>query len=437
MALFNQLLEAQRRFQLELLSKSNVVGVAVGVRNYDENTGDPDDGEMAVSVLVEQKKPLAALQDEDKVPPDLDGARTDVVEVGMIRAQVNSGSRDIWRPVVPGGVTIGHYLVTAGTFGVLVYDRYTGEPLILSNNHVLANSNDAMINDPILQPAATDGGKNPQDAVARLYRYMPLIYTDDTNSIAQPIPPIPAAPPPTTPTPNPTPTDPIIPPGVGDPTPPPTTTPAPTPNPPVTPAPPTNPSQPPSSNSGCAEFITALGTTIARLNDPDAQVIVTSKNALALAQGAAFDPINSTTIEAQQTIPENAIDAALAQPINPSMFSNQINQIGAIIGSTPPRIGMSVRKHGRTTGLTTGTITLLNATIDVGYNTSIGRRTARFTGQIMTTGMSQGGDSGSLVVDANSQQAVGLLFAGSGTVTVCTPIEQVLQALNVQLTRPS
>lgn len=431
MALFNQLLEAQRRFQLELLAKSNVVGVAVGIRNYDENGDAAGDGEMAVSVLVEQKKPLAALQDEDKVPPDLDGARTDVVEVGLIRAQqMNSGPRSGWRPVIPGGVSIGHYLVTAGTFGVLVYDRYTGEPFILSNNHVLANSNDAMINDPVLQPAATDGGDNPQDAVARLYRYMPLLYTDDTNRVAQPIPPIPAAPP-RPPTPPTNPTDPIIPPGIGDPTPqPPDNTP--TPNPPTPPTP-----SPPAGNSGCAAFITAFGTTLARLNDPDAQVVITSKSAAASSSGASFDPINSTTIQAQQIIPENAIDAALAQPLDATMFSDEILQIGAISGTAPPRIGMRVRKHGRTTGLTTGSITLLNATIDVGYNTVIGRRTARFTGQIMTTGMSQGGDSGSLIVDANSQQAVGLLFAGSGTVTVCTPIGQVLQALNVQLTRPN
>ena len=46
--------------------------------------------------------------------------------------------------------------------------------------------------------------------------------------------------------------------------------------------------------------------------------------------------------------------------------------------------------------------------------------------------MSQGGDSGSLIVELNSQTAVGLLFAGSGTATIFTPIERVLAEMNVQ-----
>jgi hypothetical protein len=52
----------------------------------------------------------------------------------------------------------------------------------------------------------------------------------------------------------------------------------------------------------------------------------------------------------------------------------------------------------------------------------------------MTTGMSAGGDSGSLIVDKNSQKAVGLLFAGSGTATIFTPIDLVLNALQVRIT---
>ncbi|RLI82922.1 MAG: hypothetical protein DRP01_09465, partial [Archaeoglobales archaeon] len=40
-----------------------------------------------------------------------------------------------WRPA-PGGVSIGHVEITAGTFGCRVFDWYTGRRLILSNNHV-------------------------------------------------------------------------------------------------------------------------------------------------------------------------------------------------------------------------------------------------------------------------------------------------------------
>ena len=56
----------------------------------------------------------------------------------------------------PGGVSIGHKDITAGTLGMLVQDKETGEILILSNNHILANSNDAKIGDRIMQPGPHD-----------------------------------------------------------------------------------------------------------------------------------------------------------------------------------------------------------------------------------------------------------------------------------------
>lgn len=53
----------------------------------------------------------------------------------------------------PGG-SIGHYNITAGTLGGFVEDddRY----YVLSNNHVLADSNDAFQGDPILEPGPSD-----------------------------------------------------------------------------------------------------------------------------------------------------------------------------------------------------------------------------------------------------------------------------------------
>ena len=66
--------------------------------------------------------------------------------------------------------------------------------------------------------------------------------------------------------------------------------------------------------------------------------------------------------------------------------------------------------------------------MDVSYGAG---RTARFEGQLVAGGMSQGGDSGSLVVDGNSNNAVGLLFAGSTSTTIFCPIEEVLNILNI------
>lgn len=385
MALLNQFLEAQRRFQHELLAKGGVVGVGIGYKDHGDG-----EREMALVAMVEQKKPKAALRDEDLVPPEMNGTKTDVIEVGIIRAQTNSGPKDIWRPLIPPGVSIGHYMITAGTFGILAYDATTGTPLILSNNHVLANSNDAFIGDAILQPGSTDGGQNPADAVAKLLRYAHLSYIGD-SWIGDPNPII---------------GSPITP-----------TEPEPRPNP-----------QP----TGCAQAIVQIANAIAKLNDPDAQIQFTRASAVS----SKFDPYDATTIEAQAAIAENQLDAALAAPADPSMLSGEILEIGVITGTKAPSLGMPLRKFGRTTGYTEGIVTLINATVDVGYTTHAGKQTARFVGQVMTNNMSQGGDSGSLIVEQNSQNAVGLLFAGSSSATIFTPIDRVLSKLGIVLVKP-
>lgn len=108
------------------------------------------------------------------------------------RAARAAAHRSRVRPVRP-GVSIGHWAVTAGTLGAVVWDQATGEPLLLSNNHVLANATTgrdgrARKGDPILQPGPADGtpggparvrrpAKAPEDhpdMVARLGRYVPL-----------------------------------------------------------------------------------------------------------------------------------------------------------------------------------------------------------------------------------------------------------------------
>ena len=65
------------------------------------------------------------------------------------------GHKDRWRPA-SGGVSIGHINITAGTLGCLA--TRDGELFILSNNHVLANSNAAQKGDPIIQAGRYDGG---------------------------------------------------------------------------------------------------------------------------------------------------------------------------------------------------------------------------------------------------------------------------------------
>jgi len=70
------------------------------------------------------------------------------------------------------GASIGHVRVTAGTLGAFVAkgSRY----FVLSNNHVLANEDDARSGDWIVQRATLDGGRQPGDRVARLRRWIRL-----------------------------------------------------------------------------------------------------------------------------------------------------------------------------------------------------------------------------------------------------------------------
>ena len=92
-------------------------------------------------------------------------------------------------------------------------------------------------------------------------------------------------------------------------------------------------------------------------------------------------------------------------------------------------VGTFVQKTGRTTNYTTGRITGINATVDINYG---GGRVARFKDQIVTTNISAGGDSGSLVTTYDDV-AVGLLFAGSTVSTILNQIENVRALLRVEV----
>lgn len=153
-----------------VLSKPNVVGVGVGFREIRGRRTD----EICVVALVRQKIPKAGLTPEALVPTKIEGVSTDVIPVGTLSAFASRTERQ--RPV-PGGVSVGHYKVTAGTLGGVVRDRSSGVRMILSNNHVLANSNDARPGDPVLQPGPADGGRVARDMIAELERFKPIEFS--------------------------------------------------------------------------------------------------------------------------------------------------------------------------------------------------------------------------------------------------------------------
>jgi len=362
---------AQRQAVGEFLNPekplANVVGVASGVKwRGGEATGEP-----AVLVLVSHKLGKEELPKEDLVPVKLGEVKTDVLEIGFPIAQqvrqapppVRPGQMarlgQFARPAVEGdgalmpmleedeyvafaealmlgrrarpaegGYSVGHYQITAGTIGTCVYDILpggtTGSPpvhgigspprcYILSNNHVLADTNAAQVGDPILQPGPYDGGTDPADRIATLTRWVPITL------------------------------------------------------------------EPPTPRS----------------------------------------------------LHQNIVDAAIAQGQFHDL-DREIYWIGNVRGwrrKANISVGTIIQKTGRTTNYTTGRITAINATIDVGYG---GGRVGRFFDQIVTTNISAGGDSGSLVLTLDNV-AVGLLFAGSSVATIANQIENVRSLLRVEV----
>ncbi len=83
-------------------------------------------------------------------------------EVQVVRGVQYRPRALVAETILTAGSSIGHYKVTAGTLGGFVRDREG--VYILSNNHVLANSNKAEGPDPILLPGPAD---NPNAGLRR------------------------------------------------------------------------------------------------------------------------------------------------------------------------------------------------------------------------------------------------------------------------------
>lgn len=275
---------------------SNIVGVGYGVKISGQTIVD----DLALRVYVRSKLPKSQIPTDEQVPPEINGKLTDVIPVYDLSA--------LARPVEC-GVSVGHFKITAGTLGCLV-KKSAGdddEIFILSNNHVLANENQASIGDNILEPGRLDGGTDP---IATLTDFEPIALDEKSN------------------------------------------------------------------------FIDAAIAKIIDNNDVKSAIL--------------------TIGDVQQP------------PISPAMYQ-------------------SVRKHGRTTGHTVGVIMDLAADIRVRF----GQELANFEDQLAIQGVnglfSQGGDSGSLIVDAMTRRPVGLLFAGGGNQTFACPINRVLSRFDVDI----
>jgi hypothetical protein len=242
-----------------------------------------------------------------------------------------------WPLPVPTGVSVGHPAITAGTIAARV--KKGTEVFILSNNHVLANVNQASIGDSILQPGAYDGG-TLDDAIAKLTDFQPITFCD-------------------------------------------------------------------------VFFIWLICN---QTNTMDAAIAKSNPENLGFST-----PVGQYGSVPGYGAPSSTLHPAYGDP----------NTIGD--ENLALLIGAPVQKYGRGSGLTTGSISAINGTVNVCYDADC-VNIARFTDQLIVTPgtFSAGGDSGSLVVTNDGlKQPVGLLFAGSDTQTIVNRIDRVLNRFGV------
>lgn len=144
-------LMAKQSVEDNILNKNNIAGIGVGEKWVD---GLPTDTK-AILIFVEKKitesDVIGKYSVDDVIPKEIAGIPTDVIEVGKIAKQ---NLKNRVRPIKP-GYSCGHRDITAGTIGGFFLDR-DNDPVILSNNHVLANEGKAKIGDPIYQPGPLD-----------------------------------------------------------------------------------------------------------------------------------------------------------------------------------------------------------------------------------------------------------------------------------------
>lgn len=165
----------------------NIQGVSIGLGEgaSDSSSGEP--GLPALTLYVAEptsvdraKAAIVGAMGVRAVASD--NVAVNIVVTGVIDAQPH---RFRLRPA-PGGVSVGHFRITAGTIGCLAVGRSAprnGRLMILSNNHVLANSNGGVFNDCIVQPGPIDGGRCPQDQVAVLERFVPINFSGGVNFV--------------------------------------------------------------------------------------------------------------------------------------------------------------------------------------------------------------------------------------------------------------
>lgn len=82
-----------------------------------------------------------------------------------------------------GESSVSHYLTGTGSIGCPVRDLQTGVKMLLSNNHVIALENDAVVDDPVIEPGADDGGMPATTTIATYARCVKLDFSGNANLV--------------------------------------------------------------------------------------------------------------------------------------------------------------------------------------------------------------------------------------------------------------
>lgn len=167
------IIRAKKANRLLLRARPNVVGLDVGFRTRQGKVTQ----ERVVKVYVSRKIDASFLSEQQLIPStvSIDGREVgvDVEQRAIPRPAINFTLRD--RPL-RGGMSISTTdddLGGTGTLGICV-TLNDGFTYILSNNHVIAGSNQAPLGMTIIQPSEGDGGFAPDDVVAYLTSFVPL-----------------------------------------------------------------------------------------------------------------------------------------------------------------------------------------------------------------------------------------------------------------------
>ena len=155
-------IRAQERATPALMARSGVVGTGVGLNPA---------GRPVIRIFLAHGAVTG-------LPSRVDDVPVERVVTGLFLVGSDPTTRA--RPA-PVGFSIGHPDITAGTLGARVKDA-AGALYILSNNHVIANSNAASIGDPILQPGPFDGGTSA-DSLAWLSDFQAINFSGGSNTM--------------------------------------------------------------------------------------------------------------------------------------------------------------------------------------------------------------------------------------------------------------